>query len=255
MGIARLWGRGILNRLSKRGMHSMITITDSELSNRPRAAVIGVGGAGCNTVSQMYNSMCPLYTIAANTDREAMKKISADQKIYLCKEVTKGAGTGGDAKLGKKCAQIHADEIADALKGYDTVFIVAGFGGGTGTGAASVVAEICNRMGAMTFTMVIEPFSFEGGRTQTVTDGFRNINALCPNVFRFQNDRMLEIMPDVTMDRALREVNKCVGEVILDMAESLPRIMGRELGKALMTYVPKDTKDGTFIPNAPYLRA
>ncbi len=205
----------------------MVSTNDSDLklSGEPRIAVIGIGGAGCNVVSDIYGALCPVDTIAVNTDKEALRVASADEKIYICKEVTKGEGTRGDAALGRKCAKVHETEIRDALTGHDVVFIIAGLGGGTGTGAVSVVADICDRMGAMTFAVVIEPFSFEGDRTRVAAEGLRSLRAVCPSVFRFQNDRMLDQIPDVRMDVAMREVNKCIRTTVMETVANLPEIV------------------------------
>ncbi|MDR1954594.1 MAG: cell division protein FtsZ, partial [Candidatus Methanoplasma sp.] len=138
--------------------------TDISVTIEPRVAVIGLGGAGCNVVSGFYNALAPVDTIAINTDRKALDETAADKKIYICKAVTKGEGTRGDARLGNKCAKIHEDEIEKAIVGHDVVFLITGLGGGTGTGATSVVAEICNRNNMMTFTITINPFFFETDR-------------------------------------------------------------------------------------------
>ena len=215
----------------------MVSTIDSslELSYEPRVAVIGVGGAGCNVVSDIYGALCPVDTIAVNTDREALKATSADNKIYICKEVTKGEGTRGDAALGRKCAKVHETEIYNALAGHDVVFIVAGLGGGTGTGAVSVVAEICDRLGVMTFAIVIEPFSFEGDRMRVATEGLRSLRAVCPSVFRFQNDRMVDHIPDAPLNVAMREVNKCIRTTVMETVADLPAMVKGEIKKVNKT--------------------
>lgn len=207
------------------------TDRDVELSYEPRIAVIGIGGAGCNVVSDIYGALCPVDTIAVNTDKKALMAASADEKIYICKDVVKGEGTRGDMKLGRMCAQVHETEIYRALAGHDAVFIVAGLGGGTGTGAASVVAEICDRLGVMTFAVVIEPFSFEGGRMAVAAEGIRNLRAVCPNIFRFQNDRIFEQIPDTALNRAMHEVNVCIRKAIMDMIESMPGMIAESKAK------------------------
>lgn len=195
------------------GMHTMEarTIeTDMSVTIEPRIAVVGLGGAGCNVVSSFYKALAPVDTIAINTDKKALEETAADKKIYICKAVTKGEGTKGDARLGEKCAKIHEDEIEKAVQGHDIVFLVAGLGGGTGTGAASVVVKICNRNNIMTFTIGINPFSFEADRIQTAREGLRSIRAVCPSTFVIENDKVLELMPDATMSVAMREVNRSI---------------------------------------------
>ena len=204
--------------------------TDISVTIEPRVAVVGLGGAGCNVVSGFYNALAPVDTIAINTDRKAMDDTAADKKIYICKAVTKGEGTKGDARLGNKCAKVHEEEIENAIKGHDVVFLVTGLGGGTGTGATSVVAEICHRNKIMTFIIGINPFSFETERISTAREGLRAIRMVCPNTFVIENDKVLEFMPDATLNEAMCAVNKSImsfveGAVALLVSEIKEEIM------------------------------
>ena len=184
--------------------------TDISVVIEPRVAVVGLGGAGCNVVSGFYNALAPVDTIAINTDKKALDDTSADTKIYICKVVTKGEGTNGDARLGNKCAKVHEEEIENAIRGHDVVFLVTGLGGGTGTGATSVVAEICCRNNIMTFTIGINPFSFETERISTAAEGLRTIRTVCPNTFVIENDKILDLMPNATLNEAMRAVNRSI---------------------------------------------
>ena len=220
--------------------------TDIEVSSEPRIAVIGVGGAGCNVVSQIYGSLCAVDTIAINTDKKSLHEgTQADKKIYICKEVLKGEGARGDAVLGKRCADIHKEEIRNAIAGHDFAFVVAGLGGGTGTGAASVVVEAAQSQGIMTFAIGIEPFFFEGSRIEVAKAGFRHLQAVCERTVLIQNDKVLQVMPDLTMDKAFRTVNQSIVKYIMDtVAECsnvfsdetmrLRAVKGRELPKNVM---------------------
>jgi cell division protein FtsZ len=198
-------------------------------SYEPRVAVLGVGGAGCNIVASLYNSLVPVDTIAVNTDKAALLSTSADRKIYICKEVTKGEGTFGNAKLGKLCAQVHEDEIRQAIVGHDAIFLVAGLGGGTGTGAVSVIAELCHEMGIMTFCIAIEPFSFEGSRNKVALEGLRTLRVICPNIIKFKNDLILEQLPNVSVGKAFSQVNACIKKVIVDSVGMMPSYFREEL--------------------------
>lgn len=180
----------------------------------PRIAVVGIGGAGCNVVNGFYEALAPVNTIAINTDRKALDETAADRKIYICKAVTKGEGTKGDTRLGNKCAKVHEDEIEKAISGHDAVFIVAGLGGGTGTGAASVVAEICNRNNMMTFVIAVNPFKFETDRIAIARNGLRGIRAVCPNTFTVENDKVLDLMPNATLNEAMRSVNRSIMDFV-----------------------------------------
>ncbi len=200
---------------------------DIAVSGDARIAVIGVGGAGCNIVSSLYGKMSRVGVIAINTDRKALEETSADVRLYICKQVTKGLGTNGDPALGKKCAQIHDEEITAAVSKYDYAYIVAGMGGGTGSGAASVVAELCVRAGVKVGAVAVMPFSFESDRAIKAADGYRALHAICKDIVQLQNDKVLEL-PDVrTLDEALSAMNgviaKTINNAIVDAKEMIRR--------------------------------
>ncbi len=205
--------------------------SDYSVTIEPRIVVVGVGGAGCNVVSSIYKACSSVDTIAINTDKNALLDSSADKKIFICKTVTKGEGTRGDARLGKKCAQVHEDEIRDAISGHDAVFIVAGLGGGTGTGAAAVIADICNTLNVMTFVIAINPFSFEGSRVEVAAQGLRSIRAVCPYVFPVENELVLNQIPDVTINEAFDAVNRSIKATIDDMIDAIPVEMEDQIRK------------------------
>ena len=190
--------------------------SDIEIAIEPRIAVVGVGGAGCNVVSDIYGSLCSVDTIAINTDKKALhENTEADQKIYICKEVLKGEGAHGDAHMGKKCADIHREEIRNALAGHDFVFVIAGLGGGTGTGAATVVIEAAQAQGIKTFAIGIHPFFFEGSRIETARIGAAHIKAVCEHHAFVDNDKILQAMPDLTMDKAFKAVNRSIMQYVI----------------------------------------
>ena len=176
----------------------------------PRIAVVGVGGAGCNVVSSFMDECCPVDTISINTDKEALHSCSADLKLYICKEVLHGEGARGDTTLGKRCADIHMDEIREAVSGYDAVFVVAGLGGGTGTGAMSVVLDAAQSQGVMTFAVAISPFTMEGRRKDVAREGWSHIKAVCENSILVDNDKVLLRMADLTVAQAFGEVNRSI---------------------------------------------
>ncbi len=204
---------------------------DIEIAVEPRIAVVGVGGAGCNVVSRFSESLCSVDTIAINTDKDALHNTSADTKIYICKEVLKGEGARGDTVLGKKCADIHKEEIKAALAGHDFVFVVAGLGGGTGTGAASVVIEAAQSQNIMTFAIAISPFSFEGRRKDVAKTGYGHIKSVCPNTILVDNDLVLQRMPDLTMNSAFAEVNKSIMKYVMDCVKVVEETYINEMMK------------------------
>lgn len=192
---------------------------DMAVSGDPRIAVIGVGGAGCKIASMLYGKMSRVGVIAINTDKASLEETPADLRLYICKEVTKGLGTNGDPALGKKCAQIHAEKIQAAVSSYDCAYIVTGLGGGTGSGAASVIAELCDRANVSVGAIAIMPFSFESGRAVKAADGYRALHAVCPTVLRIENDMALKIKGIRTFDEAMQRVNESIVDELRAVVE------------------------------------
>ncbi len=188
------------------GMHTMVYIS----ANNRKVAIVGVGGAGCNVVSQFYKAQCGVDTIAINTDKDGLHAASAGRKIYICKEVLHGEGAYGETEIGKKCADIHIEEIKEALSGYDMVFVVSGLGGGTGTGATPAVIEAAQSQNIRTFAIAIKPFFFEGDRVAIAKEGYSRIRAVCPYATMIENDIIVSKLSDKTMDEAFAEVNTSI---------------------------------------------
>jgi len=187
-------------------------VFNSEAKNK--VAVVGVGGAGCNIVSQLYGSDCTVDTIAINTDKTDLHATRAGQKIYICKEVLHGDGAKGDAKIGKKCADIHKEEIREALSRYNMVIVVSGLGGGTGTGATPVVIEAAQSQNIMTFAIAVKPFFFEGDRTLVANEGYGRIKGICPHATAVANDSIISMMSDLKVDDAFKAMNGIIIEHI-----------------------------------------
>jgi len=206
---------------------------DSSFIAEPRVAVVGVGGAGCNIASSFYDSLGPADVIAINTDRAALRDARADTTLHICKEVTKGEGTRGDVVLGKKCAVVHRSDIERELNGYDAVFIVTGLGGGTGTGASAVVADISSKTNATTCIIAVNPFFFESERMDVAKEGLRNLRSLCKSVVLFENDRMIDVAPESTMEDVLDRANKGIAKYINDEIQRMP-------------YLSKETVDPSY---------
>src|SRR5215210_6855267 len=139
--------------------------------------VVGVGGGGTNAVNRMVDAgLRGVNFIAVNTDAQALTMCDADVKIHIGSKLTRGLGAGADPSIGEEAALESRDELKEALKGADMVFVTAGEGGGTGTGAAPVIAELSRELGALTVGVVTKPFSFEGNtRSKTAVDGVKNL--------------------------------------------------------------------------------
>ncbi|WP_165164142.1 cell division protein FtsZ [Corynebacterium qintianiae] len=157
--------------------------------------VVGVGGGGVNAVNRMIEEgLKGVEFVAVNTDSQALLFTDADTKLDIGREATRGLGAGANPEVGRTSAEDHKQEIEESLKGSDMVFVTAGEGGGTGTGAAPVVAGIAKKMGALTIGVVTRPFSFEGKRrTRQAMEGIANLKEVCDTVIVIPNDRLLQL--------------------------------------------------------------
>ena len=162
--------------------------------------VIGVGGGGCNAVNRMIASELKSASfVAANTDRQALMMSKASMQIQLGEKLTKGLGAGADPEIGRKAAEESRAQITEKLRGVDLVFITAGMGGGTGTGAAPVIASIAREMGILTIAVVTKPFEFEGRTRLTNAElGIKNLSKCVDTLVVIPNDRLLSIAPKGT---------------------------------------------------------
>jgi cell division protein FtsZ len=160
--------------------------------------VIGVGGAGCNAVSRMIQEgLGGVEFIAINTDAQALFLCDADQRIHIGSQATRGLGAGSAPEVGRKAIEENADEVLKALDGADMVFITAGMGGGTGTGAAPVVAELARQAGALTVAVVTKPFTFEGQRRMQMAEaGIEDLKKKVDTIITIPNDRLLKIVSE-----------------------------------------------------------
>ena len=185
-------------------------LTGLEMDQLAKIKVIGIGGGGGNAINRMVESgVKGVEFIAANTDYQVLKNSKADVKIQIGKELTEGLGAGGRPEIGKQSAVESKKEIEDALAGADMVFITAGMGGGTGTGAAAVVAEISQNIGALTVAIVTKPFSFEGKRRmENAEAGIDELKKHVDTLIVIPNDRLREIIDRQTpLLEAFKEVD------------------------------------------------
>ena len=162
--------------------------------------VVGVGGGGCNAVNRMIASgLKSASFVAANTDKQALMMSKASIQIQLGEKLTKGLGAGADPEIGRKAAEESRAQICEKLRGVDLVFITAGMGGGTGTGAAPVIASIAREMGILTIAVVTKPFEFEGRtRLANAELGIKNLSKCVDTLVVIPNDRLLQIAPKGT---------------------------------------------------------
>ncbi|HKA26665.1 MAG TPA: cell division protein FtsZ [Gaiellaceae bacterium] len=162
--------------------------------------VVGVGGAGLNAVDRMIDAgLAQVEFVAVNTDIQQLRMSDAPVKIHIGRELTEGLGSGADPDLGRSAAEEAYDQIKNALRGSDMVFVTAGEGGGTGSGAAPVVARIARELGALTVGIVTTPFRFEGTRRRgTAEQGVEELRRNCDTVIVIPNERLLEVLDKST---------------------------------------------------------
>ncbi|MEE8418823.1 MAG: cell division protein FtsZ [Dehalococcoidales bacterium] len=186
--------------------------------------VIGVGGGGCNAVTRMVQeNIQGVEFIAVNTDAQAMALTEAPIRIQMGEKVTKGLGVGGDQALGARAAEESRDDLKEAIAGADMVFVTAGMGGGTGTGAAPTIAEIAKQSGALTIAVVTKPFAFEGAhRCQVAEEGIAQLLGKVDTLIIIPNDRLLDLCDHKTgvdsafkmADDVLRHGVQAIADVI-----------------------------------------
>ncbi len=200
---------------NRRGRHSMSIRYDTELL--PDIKVVGVGGGGCNAVNRMIRAKIPGVTfIACNTDAQALMSSDAAERLRIGERLTKGLGVGGDPARGERAAEESRDEIYDLLRGTEMVFVTAGMGGGTGTGAAPIVAEIAKDVGALTIGVVTKPFPWEGARRQRqAEDGLLRLRDKVDTLIAIPNGRLVEICPaDCTVEEAFDTADDVLRQAI-----------------------------------------
>lgn len=183
--------------------------------------VVGCGGGGCNAVNRMISSgIRSASFIAANTDKQALIRSKAPVQIQLGEKLTKGLGAGADPEIGKKAAEESRAQIVEKLKGADLVFITAGMGGGTGTGAAPVVAAIAREMGILTIAVVTKPFGFEGRtRLANAELGIKNLSKCVDTLVVIPNDRLLSIASKTSIVDAFRIADEVLRQGIQGISD------------------------------------
>jgi len=215
----------------------------------PPIKVVGVGGGGCNAVNRMIAEQIPgVQYVAVNTDAQALQQSPAEVKIRIGDKLTRGLGVGGDPGRGLRAAEESRDELLEAVRGCEMVFVTAGMGGGTGTGASPIVAEVAKEAGALTIGVVTKPFGFEGAkRRNQAEEGIQRLQEKVDTLIVIPNDRLLAICDekatveeafhtaDNILQQGIRGISEIItvpGEINLDFAD-VRKIMS-EAGPALM---------------------
>jgi cell division protein FtsZ len=192
------------------------------LEGAARIVVLGVGGGGSNAVNRMIQSgVRGIEFIAVNTDTQALTRCEAGIRVHIGEKLTRGLGAGGNPNVGEKAAEESAEQIAELIRDADMVFIAAGMGGGTGTGAAPVIAQISKDLGALTVGVVTKPFTFEGRqRAKNAEEGIAQLRDRVDTLITIPNDRLLEVIDrKTTLEQAFMEVDDVLRQGIQGISE------------------------------------
>ncbi len=190
---------------------------------QPDILVIGCGGAGCNTINHMAEEeLETVERVAVNTDAQDLVNTKANQKILIGRETTGGLGTGSDLEKGKKAAHEDKEKIEEVISGHEFVFITCGLGGGTGTGAGPVIAEISKSVGALTVGVVTLPFESEGERrVNNASAGLADFEKYSDTTVFVPDDKLLEIAPDLSLEEAF----KLADSVLVDTISGITKLV------------------------------
>jgi cell division protein FtsZ len=190
-------------------------------SHQTRIRVVGCGGGGNNTITRLMEaSVKGVETLAINTDAQNLLAATADDKILIGQNITKGLGAGSNPQIGEDSARENLKDIEEALLNTDLVFVTCGLGGGTGTGSAPVVAEVAKRLGALTISIVTLPFTEEGvSRWKNARSGLEKLRHYSDTVIVIENDRLLDVVPDLPLDMAFKTADEILVNAVKGITE------------------------------------
>ncbi|MFC6960881.1 cell division protein FtsZ [Halocatena marina] len=204
----------------------------------PRIVVVGCGGAGNNTVNRLYNiGVEGADTVAINTDKQHLQMIEADTKVLVGKTLTQGLGAGGDPAMGERATEMARGTVKDVLSGADLVFVTAGMGGGTGTGAAPVVSKVAKELGAIVVGMVSTPFNVERARTVKAEEGLEQLRNEADSIIVLDNNRLLDYVPNLPIGKAFSVMDQIIAETVKGISETITQPSLINLDYADMTAI------------------
>ncbi len=217
-------------KLGPKGKRTVKGQHDDELiklleSNKAKIRVIGIGGGGCNTVDRMSEvGIHGAETFVVNTDAQDLIAVTADEKMLIGKELTRGLGSGSNPSVGEAAAQESLDELQELLVDSDLVFITCGLGGGTGTGASPIVAEIAKETKALVIAVVTLPFTVEGKkRMENAMDGLAKLKKAADTIIVIPNDKILEIAPDLPVAAAFKVADEVLTNAVKGITEMVTK--------------------------------
>jgi cell division protein FtsZ len=228
----------LVNEALERSEQESRDADDADLTGDPRIVIIGCGGAGNNTVNRLYNiGVDGADTVAINTDKQHLEMIEADTKILVGKSLTNGLGAGGDPSMGERATEMAQGTIKDVLSGADLVFVTAGLGGGTGTGAAPVVSSIAKEEGAIVVGMVSTPFNVERARTVRAEEGLERLRNEADSIIVLDNNRLLDYVPNLPIGKAFSVLDQIIAETVKGISETITQPSLINLDYADMTAI------------------
>jgi len=189
----------------------------------PKIMVVGAGGAGCNAVNRLANmSIAGAQLVATNTDKQHLAIINDEiTKILIGKSVTRGLGAGGYPEIGAKAAEVSRAALEEVLEGVDMLFISAGMGGGTGTGAAPIIAQIAKEQGAIVIAMVTYPFALEKARLIKAEEGITALQQVTDTVVVIDNNRLVELVPNLPIQDAFKVADEVIARTVRGITETI----------------------------------
>ncbi|MXR50721.1 cell division protein FtsZ [Halovenus sp. WSH3] len=228
----------IVNEALERDEQEQQQMDDVDGFGDPRIVIVGAGGAGNNTVNRLYNiGVDGAETIAINTDKQHLKMIEADTKILVGKSLTNGLGAGGDPSMGERATEMAQGTIKEVLGDADLVFVTAGMGGGTGTGAAPVVSKIAKEQGAIVVGMVSTPFNVERARTVKAEEGLERLRDEADSIIVLDNNRLLDYVPNLPIGKAFSVMDQIIAETVKGISETITQPSLINLDYADMTSI------------------
>jgi len=215
-----------VKQLSEKSLREKIKPEDEELRNllesrKTQIKVVGAGGAGNNTITRLTQvGIIGAETVAVNTDAQDLLYTDSDKKVLIGRELTAGLGAGANPQMGMEAARESKEDIKKALQGADMVFLTCGLGGGTGTGSLPVIADIAKKMGALTVAVVTLPFKMEGNqRMANARFGLENLEGMVDTLIVIPNDKLLEIVPDVSLETAFKICDEILVNAVKGVTE------------------------------------
>jgi len=188
----------------------------------PKIIVMGCGGAGNNSLNRLKEQgLTGATTMAINTDRQQLHNTTSNKKVLIGTKITEGMGTGGDHELGKRCAEASKDVLEDQLEGTNLLFITAGLGGGTGTGASPVIADLAHKQGAIVVSIVSMPFTMERARCQRAAEGLRQLREHSDCILVLDNNRLLKMVPNLPLQQAFSIMDELISQIVKGIIETI----------------------------------